>query len=93
MLYHLRRLRQLRRLIDRAIMQRLVSAIFGQSPFYIRDLLVLVSEMQGRTRLRSAAAELYHVPFTRTQFGRLAFSVAAPSKWKSSSQYQTDSRH
>ena len=31
-------------------------AIFGQSPFYIRDLLVLVSEMQGRTRLRSAVA-------------------------------------
>ena len=124
--YHLRRLRQLRRLVDRAMMQRLVSAfvisrldycnstlaglpacaleppqrvlhamvwlvadpgprghvrksmkelhwlpiaqrikfklcilihgaIFGQSPSYIRDLLVPVSELQGRTRLRSAA--------------------------------------
>ena len=53
-------------------------AIFGQSPSYIRDLFIPVSEMQGRTRLRSAAG-LYDVPFTRTQFGRGAFSVAAPS--------------
>ena len=35
-------------------------AIFGQSPSYIRYLLVSVSEMQGHTRLclRSAAAGL-----------------------------------
>ena len=57
-------------------------AIFGQSPSYIRYLLVPVSEMQGRTSLRSAAG-LYDVPFTRTQFGRHVFSVAAPSKWNS----------
>ena len=58
-------------------------AIFGQSPSYIRDLLVPVSEMQGRTRLGSAAAGLYDVPFTRTQFGRRAFTVDAPSEWNS----------
>ena len=58
-------------------------AIFGQSLSYIRDLLVPVSEMQGRTRLHSAAAGLCDVPFTRTQFGRRAFSVAAPSEWNS----------
>ena len=39
-------------------------AMFGKSQSYIRDLLVPVSEMQGRTRLRSAAAGLYDVPFT-----------------------------
>ena len=39
-------------------------AIFGPSPSYIRDLLVPVSEMQGRTRLHSAAAGLYDVPST-----------------------------
>ena len=39
-------------------------AIFGQSLSYIRDLLIPVFEMQGRTRLRSAAAGLYDVPFT-----------------------------
>ena len=152
--YHLRRLRQLRRLIDWAIMQRLVSvfvisrldycnstlaglpvcalkplqhvlqtvvrlvaglgprdhvresmkdlhwlpiahrikfklcilmheAIFCQSSFHVRDLLVPISEMQGRTRLRSAAAGLYDVPFNQTQFGHCAFSVAAPSEWNS----------
>ena len=63
----------------------------SQSPSYIRDLLVPVSEilvpvseMQGHTHLRSAAtAGLYDVPFTRTQFSRCAFSVAAPSEWNS----------
>ena len=43
-------------------------AIFGPSPSYIRDLLVPVSVMQGRTRLFADAAGLYDVPFTRTQF-------------------------
>ena len=58
-------------------------ANFGQSSSYIRDLLVSVSEMQGRTRLRSAAAGLFDVPFTQTQFSRRAFLVAALSKWNS----------
>ena len=57
-------------------------AIFDQSPSYIRDLLVPVSEMPGCTRLRYAAG-LYDVLFTRTQFGRRAFSVAASSEWNS----------
>ena len=56
--------------------------IFGPSLFYIRDLLIPVSEMQGRTRLRSAAG-LYDVPFTRTQLSCSAFSVTAPSEWNS----------
>ena len=58
-------------------------AIFGQSPSYIRVLLVLISEMQGRTCLRSAAAGLYDVPFAQIQFGRRAFSVVVPSEWNS----------
>ena len=58
-------------------------AIFDLSLYYIRDLLVPVSEMQGRTRLLSAAAGLCNVPFTRTQFGHRAFSVNAPSEWNS----------
>ena len=57
-------------------------AIFGQSLSYIRDLFVPVSEMQDRTHLHSAAG-LYDVPFTRTHFGRRAFSVAAPLEWNS----------
>ena len=51
-------------------------AIFGQSLFYIRDLLIPVSEMQGCTHQRFAAAGLYDVPFIRTQFGLHAFLVA-----------------
>ena len=58
-------------------------AIFGQSLSYIRDLFVSVSEMQGRTRLRLSAAGLSDVPFTRTQLGRRAFSVAASSECNS----------
>ena len=58
-------------------------AIFGQSSSYIKDLLVPVSEMQGRIHLHSAAAGLNDVPFTRTQVGHRAFSVAAPSEWNS----------
>ena len=58
-------------------------AIFGHSPSYIRDLLVPVSEMQNRTRLLSAAAGLYDVPFIRTQIDRRAFSVAASSELNS----------
>ena len=57
--------------------------IIGQSPSFIKDHLVPVSEMQGRKRLRSAAAGIYNVPFTRTQFVRRAFSVAAISEWNS----------
>ena len=59
------------------------AAIFGHSLSYIRDLLVPVSEMKGRTHLRSAAAEFYDVLFTQTQFGRRTFTVAAPSEWNS----------
>ena len=59
-------------------------AIFGQSPSYIRDLLVPVSEMQGCTRRHTAVAGgHYDDPFTRTEFGRRAFSVASPSEWNS----------
>ena len=58
-------------------------AIFGQSPSYIRDLLVSVSEMKGRTRIRSAAVGLYDVPFNRIHLDRRASSVVAPSEWNS----------
>ena len=37
-------------------------------------------DLPGHSRLRSAAAKQYDVPFTRTQFGRRALSVAAPTE-------------
>ena len=55
-------------------------AVYGQSPSYIKDVFVPLSDLPGHTRLRSAAGQ-YEVPFTRTQFGRRALSVAAPTEW------------
>ena len=52
-------------------------AVHGQSPSYIKDVFVPISDLPGHSRLRSAAAGQYDVPFTRTQFGRRALSVAA----------------
>ena len=52
-------------------------AVHGQSPHCIKDVLVPLSDLPGHSRLRSAAAGQYDVPFTRTQFGRRALSVAA----------------
>ena len=56
-------------------------AVHGQSPFYIKDVFVPLSDLPGHSRLRSAAAGQYDVPFTRTQFVRRALSVAAPTEW------------
>ena len=56
-------------------------AVHGQSPSYIKDVFVPLSDLPGHSRLRSAAAGQYDVPFTRTQFGRRALSVAAPTEW------------
>ena len=52
----------------------------GQSPSYIKDVFVPFSYLPGHSRLRSAAAGQYDVPFTRTQFGRRALPVAAPTE-------------
>ena len=56
-------------------------AVHGQSPSYIKDVLVSLINLPGHSRLRSAAAGQYDVPFIRTQFGRRALSVAAPTEW------------
>ena len=56
------------------------AVVYGQSPSYIKDVLVPLSDLPGHSRLRSAAGQ-YDVPFTRTQFGRRALSVAAPTEW------------
>ena len=56
-------------------------AAYGQSYSYIKDVFVPLSDLPGHSRLRSAAAGQYNVPFTWTQFGRRALSVAAPTEW------------
>ena len=54
--------------------------MYGQSPSYIKDVFVPLSDLPGHSRLRSAAAGQHDVPFTRTQFGRKTLSVAAPDR-------------
>ena len=56
-------------------------SVHGQSPSYIKDVFVPLSDLPGHSRLRSAAAGQYDVPFTRTHFGGRALSVAAPTEW------------
>ena len=56
-------------------------AAYGQSPSYIKDIVVPLSDLPGYSRPQSAAAGQHDVPFTRTQFGRRALSVAAPTEW------------
>ena len=53
----------------------------GQSPAYIKDIVVPIMDLPSRTQLRSAAAGRYDVQLSRTEFGRQAFSVAAPVEW------------
>ena len=55
-------------------------AVYGHSPSYIKDVFVPLSDLPGYSRLRSTAAGQYDVRFTRTQFGRRALSVAAPTE-------------
>ena len=55
-------------------------AVYGQSPSYIKDVFVPLSDLPGHSHLRSAAAGQYDVRLTRTQFGCRALSVAAPTE-------------
>jgi hypothetical protein len=51
----------------------------GTAPEYISDMVKLVSALDGRAHLRSAALGLYDIPRTRTFIGSRAFSVAGPT--------------
>lgn len=57
------------------------SAVHGRCPSYITELLVPISALHNRARLRSFTSGAYDVPRVRTQFGKRAFSVAAPAAW------------
>ena len=56
-------------------------SVHGAAPVYILNMLTSVTELPGRSHLRSAASGLYDVPRTRTKFGTRAFSVAGPTAW------------
>ena len=56
-------------------------SVDGAAPVYIRNMLTSVTELSGRSHLRSAASGLYDVPHTRTKFGTRSFSSAGPTAW------------
>ena len=57
------------------------NALHGLVPTYLSDDCLLVAEVGQR--LRSADAQAYVVPRTRTQFGDRSFAVAGPRVWNS----------
>ena len=61
------------------ITMRSVDNDTGQA--YIKDLVRLIRETHGRAYLQSAAEGNYDIPRFISEFGRRAFSVAAPLEW------------
>jgi len=55
--------------------------VFGYAPQYLTDMMVPVSQLSGRSHLRSAQRGQFDIPRTRTTFGSRSFSVAAPHAW------------
>ena len=58
-------------------------AFFGQNSSYIHDLSCLSLIYQDAHGFALPASDLNDVSYTRMQFGRRAFSIAAPSEWNS----------
>ena len=57
------------------------AAAYNTAPDYISNILTPVSDVAGRSQLRSASNRQYVVPRTRTNIGSRAFSVAGPIAW------------
>ena len=57
------------------------SVVNGRCPSYIDEIVQPVTDIAGRTRLRSATTNQYDVRLTRTKFGKRAFSIVAPRQW------------
>ena len=59
------------------------SALHGLAPSYLRALLTPVSEVPGRSSLRSASLGDLVLPPTRLKMCERAFSVSGPREWNS----------
>ena len=55
----------------------------GRCPKYMKEMVVPVSTLPGRERLRSATTLNYDICRTKLKFGECAFPVAAPKAWNS----------
>jgi len=52
--------------------------VYGHAPQYLSEMMVRVSQLAGRSHLRSAHKGAYDTPRIRTTFGSRSFSFAAP---------------
>ena len=57
------------------------AAFYQYGPAYLTELFVPVSELPGRSRLRSADSFMLDVPRTKSSVGGRAFSVSGPRAW------------
>jgi len=55
--------------------------VHGYAPQYLTDMMVPVSQLAGRSHLRSALKGAYDTPRISTTFGSRSFSYAAPHAW------------
>ena len=55
----------------------------GHCPKYMKEMVLPVSTLPGRERLRSAATQNYDIRRVKLKFGERAFAVAAPKAWNS----------
>ena len=55
----------------------------GDSPDYLKEMVVSCSSVQSRRSLRSTSSEQFIVPRTRLKFGDRSFVVAGPVAWNS----------
>ena len=56
-------------------------AVGGRAPPYLSNNLTFVSQLPGRSSLRSAQSTDFYVPRTRLKIGERAYRVAAPRAW------------
>ena len=55
----------------------------GHGPKYMMEMVLPISTLPGRERLRSASTQNYDICRIKLKFGERAFSVAAPKAWNS----------
>ena len=57
------------------------AAFYKYGPAYLAELLVPVSQLPGRSRLRSADSFMLDVPRVKSSVGSRAFSISGPRAW------------
>ena len=55
----------------------------GHCPKYMKEMVLPVSTLPDRERLRSPATQNYDIRRVKLKFGERAFAVAAPKAWNS----------